>query len=280
MKFAVSSYSFSQYIKQGKLTHFDCIAKAKEMGFDAIEFTDDVFGDCDKEIAKKFRAEADRVGIEISNVAIWANLLSDTSVETLKNWVDIAEILGAPFIRHDVARSTGLKHYIGYDNVLGQLADACREVTEYAASKGIKTTTENHGFFSQESFRLEKLINAVAHDNFGQLIDLGNFLCADEDPATAVGRCARYAFYVHAKDFIVKDGNGANPGKGFFMSRGGNFLRGTIIGHGDVPIVRCLRALKGVGYDGYISIEFEGMEDCIEGISTGLENLKKYWALA
>jgi sugar phosphate isomerase/epimerase len=246
------------------------------MGFDAIEFTDDVFGDCDKEIAKKFRAEADRVGIEISNVAIWANLLSDTSVETLKNWVDIAEILGAPFIRHDVARSTGLKHYIGYDNVLQQLANACREVTEYAASKGVRTTTENHGFFSQESFRIEKLINAVAHDNFGQLIDLGNFLCADEDPATAVGRCARYAFYVHAKDFIVKDGNGLNPGKGFFMSRGGNYLRGTIVGHGTVPVSTCLSILAAAGYDVFVGVEFEGIEPMRDALTIGLENLRNY----
>ena len=31
MKISVSSYSFHQYIKAGKLTQFDCVAKAKEM---------------------------------------------------------------------------------------------------------------------------------------------------------------------------------------------------------------------------------------------------------
>ena len=40
MKTSVSSYSFSQYIREGKLTQLDCVAKAKEMGFDGIEFTD------------------------------------------------------------------------------------------------------------------------------------------------------------------------------------------------------------------------------------------------
>ena len=57
-----------------------------------------------------------------------------------------------------------------------------------------------------------------------------------------------------------------------------NYLRGTIIGHGDVPVVQCLRALKGAGYDGYLAIEFEGMEDCMMGIQIGLNNLKKYVA--
>ena len=78
------------------------------------------------------------------------------------------------------------------------------------------------------------------------------------------------------KEFIVKDGNGQNPGKGFFMSRGGNYLRGTIIGHGNVPVTTCLNSIKKAGYDGWITIEFEGMEDTKTGLETGLENLRTY----
>ena len=33
--------------------------------------------------------------------------------------------------------------------------------------------------------------------------------------------------------------------------------------------------LKRAGYDGYVSIEFEGSGDCIEGIGRGLNNLRK-----
>ena len=36
MKIAVSSYSFSQYIKKGELTQLSCVSKAKEMGFKAV----------------------------------------------------------------------------------------------------------------------------------------------------------------------------------------------------------------------------------------------------
>ena len=201
---------------------------------------------------------------------------TDNSLQKLKEWVDVANALGVPTMRHDVSGGKDLKSYEGYDNVLLRLADGCREVSEYAKTFGIKTMTENHGYFSQDSMRVEKLINTVACENFGQLVDIGNFLCADDDPVLAVGRCAKYAFYVHAKDFIVKSGNGYDPGDGFFTSRGGNFLRGTIVGHGDVPVVNCLRALKRAGYDGWLSVEFEGMEDCIKGIAIGYKNLKCY----
>ena len=286
MKFSVSVYSFMQYIQDGRLTPFSCIEKVKEMGFDAIEYVDFAFPEDEDptEYAKKLRAEADRVGLAISNYAVGADFLNgsggdlEAEVERLKGQVDIAAILGCPTMRHDVTGGIANRTYQGYDNVVERLAKGCRAVAEYAAQKDIRTMTENHGFFSQDSLRVEKLINTVASDNFGQLVDMGNFLCADDDPVTAVGRCAPYAFYVHAKDFIVKSGQGVNPGQGFFLSRGGNFLRGTIVGHGDVPVVQCLRALKGAGYDGYIAIEFEGMEDCVKGVAIGLENLKRYVA--
>lgn len=135
--------------------------------------------------------------------------------------------------------------------------------------------TENHGYFSQDSIRLEKLVSRVADENFGLLVDIGNFLCADEDPVQAVGRLAPYAFYAHAKDFHQKSGNGPDPGTGFFRTRGGNYLRGAIIGHGDVPVGQCLYALKAAGFDGWLGLEFEGMEDCLTGISIGFSNLKR-----
>ena len=64
------------------------------------------------------------------------------------------------------------------------------------------------------------------------------------------------------------------------MSRGGNYLRGAIIGHGDIPVVQCLSVLKRSGYDGYVSIEFEGIESTMTGIEIGLENLKRFIEIA
>lgn len=286
MKYSVSIYSFMQYLREKRLTPLSCIGKAKEMGFDGIEFVDFVFPEEEKPetYAAKLREEADRVGIAVSNFAVGADFLNgsegdlDAEVSRLKRMVDVAAILGCPTLRHDVTGGPVHRTYQGYDTYLGRLAEGCRMVTEYAAERGIRTMTENHGYFSQDSMRVEKLINTVANDNFGQLVDIGNFLCADDEPVTAVGRCAPYAFYVHMKDFIVKSGQGPDPGEGFFLSRGGNFLRGTIIGHGDVPVVQCLRALKRTGYDGWLAIEFEGMEDCICGISVGYANLRRYAA--
>lgn len=283
MKVSVSSYSFSQYLQDGRLNQLSCIAKAKEMGFDGIEFVDILphDGSSAQEYAKKLRAECERLGMAITNFTFGADFLNrDTQqeIERVKGMIDLAEQLGATSVRHDatVGYPAGNQDYRGFDYVLPTLADACRQVSEYAASKGIRTMVENHGLFCQESSRVERLIQAVACENFGWLVDMGNFLCADENPAEAVGRAAPYCFYAHAKDFHIKSGNGIDPGEGFFQSRSGNYLRGAIIGHGEVPVVHCLRALKQAGYHGFIAIEFEGMEDALRGISVGLANLKRY----
>ena len=130
--------------------------------------------------------------------------------------------------------------------------------------------------YAQDSDRIEKLVNAVNEKNFGALVDIGNFNCADENSVNAVGRMAPYARHAHAKDFHIKSGMLDNPGTGWFQSRGCNYLRGAIIGHGDVPVHQCVNALKRAGYDGYLAIEFEGMEDPITGITVGYSNLKQY----
>ena len=285
MKISVSSYSFQQYINAGKLAHFDVIRKAHDMGFEAIEFIDLPAPSYEEQVAyaHKLRAEADRLGMTINAYTIGGNLYQSTpeasaaEVERLKKQVDIAAILGCSVMRHDVCYSvgkTGTSRSFGL--MLPTIAENTRAVTEYAATKGIKTCTENHGYIAQDSYRVEQLFNAVAHDNYGLLVDVGNFVCADEDNCAAVSRVAPYAFHVHAKDFIYKAG-GECP-DGFFPTAGKNWLRGTALGHGVVPVDQCIRILQGAGYEGWLSVEFEGIEDCLEGIRIGFANLKRYVA--
>jgi sugar phosphate isomerase/epimerase len=290
MKIGVSSYSFSRLVRGGQMQQIEVIAKAKEMGFDVIEFSTLAVpeGRTLAEFAQELRAEAARVGLEIANYTIGADFLRGSGgdlqaeIERVRREVDIAAILGVPGMRHDASGGWGPDHkgVRSFAAAIPRLAEGCRGVTEYAAAKGIKTMVENHGYFCQDSLRVEQLVTAVNHPNFGILIDMGNFICADDDPPTAVGRLLPYAFHCHAKDFHLKPGTMPFPGTGWAVSRGGNFWRGAIIGHGNVPILQCLRVMHRAGYAGVLSIEFEGMEDVLTGIKIGLENLRRFVAMA
>jgi len=286
MKIGVSSYSYSRLVRSGRMQQIEVVAKAREMGFDVIEFSTLTVpeGETLEAFAHRLKEESDRVGIPIANYTIGADFLNgsdgdlDAEIERVKEEVRIAKILGVPGMRHDATRGFPPERQgaRGFDAALPNLIKGCRAVTEFAADLGIKTMVENHGHFCQDSDRVEKLINGVDHANFGVLIDMGNFICVDEDPRIAVGRLIQYGFHVHAKDFHLKSGDVAWPGQGWALTRGGNYRRGAIIGHGDVPVMACLKIMKNAGYDGVLSIEFEGMEDVLTGISLGHENLRRF----
>ena len=282
MKTSISSYSFQCLINQGTENQFSVIRRAKALGFDAIEFTTLIPHDgTDKEsYAKKLRQEAERNELAISCYSVGADMLGqgkEAVITELKKEVDIACLLGTDLMRHDIAFAfpEGSRGYRGYNNCVIEFAEICRVVTEYAATKGIRTCTENHGYFSQDSIRVEQLVNTVAHNNFGLLVDTGNFLYVDEDPAVAVGRCAPYAFNVHIKDFLFKSGQESAAPIGFFPTRGGNFLRGTVAGHGIVPLKQCVRGLKLAGYNGYLTLEFEGAEEIEFALSAGYQAVQQ-----
>ncbi len=186
------------------------------MGFDVVEFSVLKLpaGETPLSFAPKLRELCDRAGIAAANYTIGADFLNGSKgdwkaeAERLKDEVRVAKILGAPGMRHDATYGYAPAHKgpRGFDDALPVLAKGCRAVTEFAADLGIRTMIENHGFFAQDSSRVERLMNAVNHPNFGWLVDMGNFLCVDEDPAQALGRAMPYAFHVHAKDFHVKSG--------------------------------------------------------------------------
>lgn len=283
MKIGVSLYSFHAYANNDSLGIKGCIKKAAELGIEGLDFIEVGLGYEDYlAYAADIRAYCRDLGIEPVCFCTGADLLNCADIKEeiarIKRNVDIAAAYGCSVMRHDA--TGGYKPEVkvgrGFDNALEILVPAIREITRYAESLGVVTTVENHGFYAQDSDRIEKLVNAVNEKNFGTLVDIGNFNCADENSVNAVGRMAPYARHAHAKDFHIKSGMLDNPGTGWFQSRGCNYLRGAIIGHGDVPVHQCVNALKRAGYDGYLAIEFEGMEDPITGITVGYNNLKQY----
>ena len=158
---------------------------------------------------------------------------------------------------------------------VARVVPGIRQVADYAQSLGIRTCTENHGRIMQDSDRVEYLMRVVDHPNYGWLVDMGNFLCADEEPRHAVGVAAPYAVHAHVKDFLYKSGQEDMPVGGWFGTRGGNYLRGTVIGHGVVPVRACVHILQNAGYDGYLSVEFEGREETLPALENAREYLRK-----
>ncbi len=270
MKISVSSYSFATYQRTTGRGYEDICRIAKEMGYDGIEFTE--LQPNTVETARKIRAYCDSIGLPIVCYSVGANFVRffpKKTVKMLKKQVDIAAALGVPVMRHDVCYilAPGKSWQVAAD----KMAPYIREVADYAQSKGVRTCTENHGFIFQEPERMKYLMEKVDHNNYRWLCDVGNFLCVGAEPLSAVQIAAPYTIHVHAKDFFRSE----DPIKEGFRAADGNYLLGTVIGSGVVPVKDCLAYLKESGYDGYVSVEFEGKEDNLPALQSALSYLRE-----
>ncbi|AIQ35877.1 sugar phosphate isomerase [Paenibacillus sp. FSL R5-0345] len=282
MKLGISTYSLHSAFSTGELTLEGVIETIADLGAEHAEIVPLGINLVENSelIDLIVRTAAGR-GLELSNYAIGANFTGletaerQREVERVKREVDVCAALGIKKMRHDVASSEDLSitHFL---EELPRLAEACREIADYAAGLGITTSVENHGYFIQHSDRVQALVHAVGRDNFRTTLDIGNFLCADENPLIAVTNNIKLASMVHFKDFYIRPQD-RQLGEGWFQSSGGNWLRGAIVGQGDIDMPSVIRTVKESGYDGYISVEFEGMEECRKGTRLGLEYIKRVW---
>ena len=282
MKIGISSYSFASYIKATGAGYLDICDKAKELGFEGIEFIDLI---CEGEntiedrlaLAREIKEHCDKIGLDIPAYTVGANLIGEGAEETVNKLFDaleIAKTLGAGVMRHDVCYKAPCG--AGYKEVIAEAVPRIRRVADRAAELGIISSVENHGRLIQAPEIVRELILAVDRPNYGWLCDVGNFLCADCEPLASCKIAAKYTVHVHAKDFLYKSGDESGK-EGFGIGTlGGNFIRGTVVGHGVVPVEDCLRALKAGGYDGYVSLEFEGPENPEYALSAGYKNLKEF----
>ncbi len=281
MKTGVSTYSLSRAIKDGRMTVVDVIEWIAEHGGEHVEVVPGSF-EMTEEVIGLIVDKTRELGLDISSYTIGANFIDkdeaelDAEIERVKKEVDIAAALGTKLMRHDVAyrapEDTSLEQF---EQDLPVIVKGCRAVADYAAQYGITTSIENHGYHVQHFDRVQRVIKEVDRENFKTTIDIGNFVVVDINPLAAVRQNAPLASMVHVKDFFLRNAE-RDPGEGFNKSRGGNYWRGAIAGHGDIDIQAALQILKDAGYDGYLSLEFEGMEDCLRGAEIGLKNLQRY----
>ena len=288
MKIGLSTYSLLAAIKKEEMTVLDVIDWIADNGGEHMEIVPYGFTLVDNlELADAVRERAADRGIELSNYSMPANFVQDTveefeaEVDRLKEHVDLLNRMGIKHMRHDVTAFTvpPEKRTIEYfENSLPQIIEGSRRIADYANQFGITTTIENHGMAVQHSDRVQRVVQAVDRPNFKTTLDVGNFMCVDENALVGVKKNLPYASLIHFKDFYFRPYY-QNPGGGkWFTTANGNYLRGAIVGQGDIEIREIVKLIKESGYDGNITLEFEGMEECREGSKIGMDNIRRFWA--
>ncbi|RKN72956.1 sugar phosphate isomerase/epimerase family protein [Paenibacillus ginsengarvi] len=287
MKIGLSTYSLLNALKSGEMTVLDVIGWVADNGGEHMEMVPYGYTVVDNpELADAIRETARAAGIELSNYSMPANFVQETEeafeeeVQRVKLHVDIVNRMGVKHMRHDVTAFTLPPERMTiawFEDSLPLIVKGSRMIADYAAQFGITTTIENHGFSVQASDRVQRVLRAVDRPNFKTTLDIGNFMCVDENPIIGVMKNLPYASLVHFKDFYFRPYD-EFPGDGvWFRTAHGNFLRGAIVGHGDIPIRKIVKLTKQSGYDGNITVEFEGMEECKTASKIAMDNLRRFW---
>ncbi|TCZ77263.1 sugar phosphate isomerase/epimerase [Paenibacillus albiflavus] len=284
MKLGISSYCLYPNLHSQEMSVRQMLEWVKAQGADHVEFTPHGIDFETNPGAVEQIADATRkLGLEVANYAISANFLQSTPDEyrqelaRVKKQVELAARLGSSQMRHDVVAWAYKQSSVGqFEGDFEHLVDACGIIADYAASYGITTTIENHGFYITPSDRSLRIVQAVNRPNFKMLLDIGNFLCVDENPVAAVKQCLSVASIIHFKDFYIRRAY-EYPGEGWVQTMNGNYIRGAIFGQGDMDVRYIIRIIKESGYKGPISIEFEGFEAAERGTSASFANARRLW---
>lgn len=288
MKIGLSSYSFLPLLADGSLTVETLFDWLKAQGAEHLEIATFSFAPADKQreydltadeaMLGRIEAAVARTGVPVSGICLGASFLGSAGerqagIDLIKRHVDLCVRLGAKFLRHDVVPwAYRLTDTAEFEREFAGIVAGCREIAEYGAARGVVTSVEDHGFFMNGAERLLRLVHAVDHPNFRLTVDVGNFLCVDDNPYVATERTLPLAGFVHVKDFYVRT---SEPGPGWLRTHGGQFIRGSVFGYGDLDVEALLKSVVASGYDGFLSLEYEGAEPTLFGCQVGLENIRR-----
>ena len=257
-KISLAQWSLHRAIKINQtLSPFDFSLKAREMGFDAVEYVSSLYW---KELKTKPIKKVTKTLLNnskdhgIKNLLIMidgeGDLASNSknkrqkSIDNHKKWIEMAYDLGCHSIRVNLNGEKIKNKWIEYSS------ESLTQLCLISRKDKINIIVENHGGLSSNASFLANVMKNVNLDNCGTLPDFGNFCIEKIDPENYFSQCINeydkyqgmaelmpYAKAVSAKSYDF-DSNGEES---------------------TIDFKRIIDITKEFNYDGYYGIEYEGL---------------------
>ncbi|GAA2805250.1 sugar phosphate isomerase/epimerase family protein [Kribbella solani] len=273
MKLGVSSYCFRQLMQDGEMDLIgvlDWVAKSPA-GHIEVAAMDGEYYVQNPDVVSAAAKHSDEIGVPIVNYLVSGDLRTadGAEIDRLRRQLDVAHAFGARIFRHDVAPWAWREQDPGeFETTFAKVVEGCRAVADHAAGLGIVSTIENHGFYMNGGERLARLVHAVDRPNFRVTLDLGNGLCVGEVPGKTAATLIDVSASIGIKDFHIR----RSAGDGWLKTLAGDYLLGTVAGHGDVDLPGLIKLISAKP-DVPVSLEFEGLEATPYAIERSLNNI-------
>ncbi len=254
-RLGVSTYSFWRFNGPKEETPIeDCIDRAAALGFDGVEILHMQMTSEDDAYLQNLKRRAFTQGLDLMGFSTHQGFVSpdpavrQENVERTLHQIDLAYRLGIPTMRintgrwgttasfDDLMANRGIEPPLeGYtdDEAFGWVIDAIGQCLPQAAAQGVVLGLENHWGLGRTPEGVLRIVEALDSPWLRVTLDTGNFL---EDPYDRLALLAPYTILLQAKTYY-------GGGKWYTL---------------DLDYGRIARIMREHGFEGYVSLEYEG----------------------
>ncbi|MBD5116693.1 MAG: AMP-binding protein [Ruminococcaceae bacterium] len=225
----------------------DIYSMAKDFNFDGIEIRGlgaDIFSVKSNPFTESQLpntvAKLNKLNLEIPCLSSGACLkFFDKSEENQKEIAEYARLankLGASYIRILADLEPYPEEDIDDEKIVAEL----KKLVPIAEEYNVTLLVETNGVYS-DTKRLKNLLDKTESRKIAALWDMHHpYRFANESPEETVANLGEHIKYVHTKDSVSVNDK----------------IEYKLMGEGDMPIREMLEALKSIGYNGYVSLEW------------------------
>jgi sugar phosphate isomerase/epimerase len=231
------------------MTMEDFILKAVELEIEGVDVTTYWLKSTEPAYLHSLRHLAFKHGIPFSGAAIRTEMCQPdptrraAEIVNIKKWVDATELLGASHIRVFGGNlPPGATDAQGVEWTAETMKQAC----DYAAQKGITLGIESHGGITSTAANILAILKRVDHPYAGCNLDIGHFV---GDPYPQIESLVPYATHTHIKTESGRERQSLDLDRIWQM-----FAKG--------------------GYQGFMSVEYEGEEEPATGVPKLITTVK------
>lgn len=259
LKTSLNAFSFNNPLSKGEMDLSQLLDFCAENSFDAVDITAYYFPEYpkvpDDDFIYRIKKRAYSLGLEISGTGVRNDFTNpdkakrNDHIQLVKNWIGVAEKLGAPVIRIFAGGSVP-QGYTWEQTAEWMVADIL-ECVGYGKKHGVTVAVQNHNDFIQTPEHVHYLMKKVNDPWFGLIMDTGGY--RNGDTYADMADTIQYAVNWQIKEKI--------------------FVHGQEM---DTDLKKLMEIIKASCYKGYIPVETLGQGDPATKVKALMGELKKY----
>lgn len=268
MRLSCLTLSYQNQFRAGKMDIFSFMETCRALNLDGVDIHMSALKSTDRAHLKEVRRRALDLGLSVSCMCVSTEFgrraeTIPAEIDKARQAIDIGIFLGAPVLRVFVGSAPSPDKT---EEAFRRGVDALRKTSEIGAEAGMPVALQNHSGLTSTGDDMLRFHREVNHPNFMLLLDTGHFAGRDgpngpkiegttyENYYQSIQQVASLAKFVRAKLYLLDD-----KGRERFIDYN-----------------RVFNILRGVHYNGFIGLVYEGKEDEVQAIPRGARFLRSF----